>query len=239
VIAAGALSRQGVLSHVVAGGGWTTTIWLVNRTSAPVQTSLVFHGGDGSPLSLPLTVTQPASSQQVTESTLTEAIAPNTTLVVATGTPAAGVEGWADVLGDGALSGFAVFSNGTAEAAVPLQSQIGTSISFPFDNTNRASTGVALVNLASAPASITATIWDQNGSLVAVLPVALTQNDANGGGHDSFMLPGRLGVTAGIRGIVQFQGNPGSPFAPGGQLTGLALKAGADGLVTSLPTIEP
>lgn len=61
---------------------------LSTRTAAPVQTSLVFHGDNGSPLSLPLTVTQPASSQQVTESTVNEAIAPNTTLVVATGTPA-------------------------------------------------------------------------------------------------------------------------------------------------------
>jgi hypothetical protein len=239
VIGAGSLSRQGVISQVVAGGGWTTTIWLVNRTSAPVQTSLVFHGDNGSPLSLPLTVTQPASSQQVTESTVNEVIAPNTTLVVATGTPAVNVEGWADVLGNGSLSGIAVFSNGTTEAAVPLQSQIGTSISLLFDNTNGASTGVALANLASGPASITATVWDQYGNQLAALPVTLTQNDANGGGHDSFMLPARLAVTAGIRGIVQFQGNPGSAFSPGGQLTGLGLRAEANGLFTSIQTIVP
>jgi hypothetical protein len=98
---------------------------------------------------------------------------------------------------------------------------------------------VALVNLASGPANITATIWDRYGNQLAALPVTLTQNDANGGGHDSFMLPARLAVTAGIRGIVQFQGNPGSPFAPGGPLTGLALKADANGLFTSIPTIVP
>ena len=239
VVAAGALSRQGVISQVVAGGGWTTTIWLANRTSAPVQTSLVFHGDNGSPLSLPLTVTLPASSQQVTESTVNETIAPNTTLVVATGTSAVNVEGWADVLGNGSLSGIAVFSNGTTEAAVPLQSQIGTSISLPFDNTNGASTGVALVNLASGPAGITATVWDQYGNQLAAMPVVLTQNDANGGGHDSFMLSARLAVTAGIRGIVQFQGNPGSPFTPAGQLTGLGLRAEANGLFTSIETIVP
>jgi hypothetical protein len=149
------------------------------------------------------------------------------------------VEGWADVLGNGSLSGFAVFSNGTTEAAVPLQTQIGTSFRLAFDNTNGASTGVALVNLAGAPANLTATVWDQNGNQLAALPVALTQNDANGDGHDSFMLPARLAVTAGIRGIVQFQGNPGSPFAPAGQVTGLGLRAEASGLFTSLPTIVP
>jgi hypothetical protein len=107
------------LDQVVAGGGWTTTIWLVNRTSAPVQTSLVFHGDDGSPLTLPLSVTQPGGTQQADASTLNEAIAPNTTLVVATEAQATNVEGWADLLSNGSLSGFAVFSNGTTEAAVP------------------------------------------------------------------------------------------------------------------------
>ena len=71
------------------------------------------------------------------------------------------------------------------------------------------------------------------------MPVVLTQNDANGGGHDSFMLSARLAVTAGIRGIVQFQGNPGSPFTPAGQLTGLGLRAEANGLFTSIETIVP
>jgi len=241
VTAAGSLSRLGVFSQLATGGGWDTTIWLVNRTSGPVSTSLVFHGDDGSPLSLSFTVTQPGVTVQTAASTLNEVIAPNTTLVVATGVAgSAVVEGWVDVLGSGALSGFAVFRDGGAsEAAVPLETQIGSSVSLPFDNTGGYSTGIAIVNLGNSQAAIVATIWDENGNLLAQQPVTLTKSDANGGGHDSFMLPARLTATAGKRGIVQFQGNPGSPFTPSGALAGLGLKTDPNGLFTSIPVIVP
>jgi hypothetical protein len=240
VAATAALARAGVISQVAAGGGWDTTIWLINRSAAPVPTRLVFHGDDGSPLSLPLTVTQPGFSQQVAAATLDEVIAPNTTLVVATVAAASTVQAWADVLSSGPLSGFAVFRYARAsEAAVPLQSQTGTSISLPFDNTGGYSTGVALVNLSGSPANITATVWDENGNQIVVQSVALTKNDSAGNGHDSFMLPDRLAVTAGRRGIVQFQGNPAGPFTPVGALTGLGLRAGPNGVFTSIPTIVP
>ena len=43
VAAAGTLTRVGVISQIAAGGGWDTTIWLVNRLTASVQTSIVFQ----------------------------------------------------------------------------------------------------------------------------------------------------------------------------------------------------
>ena len=143
------------------------------------------------------------------------------------------------MLSNGPLSGYAVFSNGATEAAVPLQTQIGTTFRVAFDNTNGASTGVALVNLAGGQANLTATVWDEYGTQLATLPVALTLTDANGNGHDSFMLPARLAATAGIRGIVQFAGNPGTASVPAGQVTGLGLRTEANGLFTSIPTIVP
>jgi hypothetical protein len=240
VAAAGSLIRTGVIPQIAAGGGWVTTIWLINGSPATVQTNVVFHGDNGGALALAVNVIQPAATQQYNASTLNLAIAPNTTAVVSTEPLAALVEGWADVLTSGALSGFAVFSNGTTEASVPLQAQIGTTFRLAFDNTNGASTGVALVNLASAPANLTATIWDPYGNQIGQpVAVPLTQNDSNGNGHDSFMLPARLAATAGIRGIVQFAGNPGTAFAAGGQMTGLGLRAEASGLFTSVPTIVP
>lgn len=184
-------------------------------------------------------MTQPGTTQLTSASTLNETIAPNSTLVVATQPQATAVEGWADALSNGALSGFAVHTNGTSEAAVPLQSMIGNTFRLPFDNTNGASTGVALVNLAGVQANLTATIWDQFGNQIAAVPVALTLTDADGDGHDSFMLPARIAATAGIRGIVQFVGNPGTALVPAGQVTGLGLRAEANGLFTSVPTIAP
>jgi hypothetical protein len=245
VAATGSVPRTGVIPHFVAGGGWTTAIWLVNRTAAQVQVSLIFHSDNGAVMNLPVTVTQGAVTSQVAASTLAEVIAPNTTLVVTNLTLANEVEGWVDVQGNGALSGFAFFSNGTAEASVPLQTQIGNSITLPFDNTGTNSTGIALVNLAGAQAAITATVWDQNGKQLASVPITLSGItgspvlDPGGDGHGSFMLPAGLPVTAGIKGIVQFVGNPATSLFPAGQLAGLGLRADTTGLFTTLQTIVP
>jgi sugar lactone lactonase YvrE len=243
VTATGGASRVGVISQLVAGAGWNTTIWLVNRSSSPATATLVFHGDDGSPLTLPFTVTLGgASPQQVTAATLNDVIAPNTTLVVATAALASApnVQGWADVLSTGPLSGFAIYAEaGVADAAVPLQSQIAASFSLPFDNTGGYSTGVAIVNLAGAPANLTATVWDQDGNQLLTQSFALTKVDTSGNGHDSFLLPTRLPVTAGKRGIVQFQGNPAVLFGPPGALTGLGLRVDPNNLFTSIPTLLP
>jgi hypothetical protein len=120
-----------------------------------------------------------------------------------------------------------------------LQTLIGDSITLPFDNSNGNSTGIALVNLAGAQAAITYTVWDQNGNQLAVGPVALTDLDPNGDGHDSFFLPARIPVTAGKRGIIQFVGNPASSLATAGQLTGLGLRTDGTGLFTTIQTIVP
>jgi hypothetical protein len=239
VAAAGTLTRAGVISQIAAGGGWDSTIWLVNGAAVPVQTSVAFHGDDGGALSLPLTVTQPGYSQQVTTSTLQKTIAPNTMLVVATGTVSSTIQGWADVLANGALSGFAVFRyNGASEVTAPLQSQFGTSVRLPFDQTSGYTTGIALVNLAGWQANVTATVWDQYGNqVVAQQPIAFAKTDSSGHGHDAFMLSDLLPVTAGARGIVQFQSNPLTPLGPVGQLAGLGLRASPAMSVTSLPTI--
>ena len=239
VLATGSVPRIGTISQFVAGGGWTSTIWLVNRTTASVQTSLIFHADSGSTLTLPVTVTQGGVAQQIAASTLNEVIAPNTTLVVTTLPLAVQVEGWVDVQGNGALSGFAFYGNGSGEASVPLQTQIGNSITLPFDNTGGNSTGIALVNLASAQAAITATVWDQNGKQIASIPVTLTQSDPGGNGHDSFMLPARIPVTVGKSGIIQFVGNPATSAFPAGQLAGLGLRTDATNLFTTIQTIVP
>jgi hypothetical protein len=241
VAAAGTLTRVGVMSQIAAGGGWDTTIWLVNRSSAPVQASVVFRGDDGSALTLPLTVTQPGFSRQVTASTVQETIAPNTMLVLGTGTVSSTTQGWADVLASGTLSGFAVHRySGASEVTVPLQSQFGSSFSMPFDQTGGYVTGVALVNLAGWQANVTASVWDQYGNqIVSQQPITFAKTDSSGYGHDAFMLADRLPATAGIRGIVQFQSNGLTLMGPVGQLAGLNLRAGPGGSFGSLPTITP
>ncbi len=240
VAAVGTPTRAGVVSQVAAGGGWDTTIWLVNRNPGPIQIKIVFRGDEGSALTLPFTVTQAGVSKQVTASTIEETIAPNTTLVAATGAVSSSTQGWAEVLSSNALGGFAVFRYaGASEVTVPLISQSTSSFTMPFDQTGGYKTGVALVNLSGWQANLSVTVWDQYGNQILSQPFSLAQADGSGHGHDSFMLADRLPATAGTRGIVQFQSIQATPMLPPGTLTGVGLRASPGGFFTSLPIMTP
>ena len=249
----GSLARMGVLSQFAAGGGWDTTIWVMNSSSAAVPIRLVFHGDDGTqvfktsagtPVPVPLTITQQGNSQVQTLTTLDRVLNPNTTLAIGGGLGLApNVEGWIDLLGTSAVSGFAVFRyapGGLAEGAsgfvtpwegtVPLQSQVSLStMTLPFDNTNGFATGIAIGSLSASAATITATFFDVNGNaLGSPQTISFAAN-----GHTAFMVnPGpsnqNWSFTAGQQGIVRFTGAP---------MMGLGLRASPYGTLTSVPTV--
>ena len=77
-------ARSGVLSHIAAGGGWTTLITLVNNSSAALPVNAVLHNEDGSPLNLPVTVTQRGTPQTSTTSTVNATINPKESLFIST-----------------------------------------------------------------------------------------------------------------------------------------------------------
>jgi virginiamycin B lyase len=227
-------SRTGVLSHVAAGGGWDTTVTLVNPSSAPVPTRLAFYGDDGTALSLPLTVSNGGDSETVTGAILDQVIGPYATLLVDTGAQLAStVTGWADVTSTAALGGYAIFrqtprTGAPSEGTVPLQNQFPSAIWLPYDNTNGLVMGMALANLSASPANVTATIWDDSGNQLGTQTITTAAN-----GHTSFLLPNQLSVTAGKRGIVEFQG-----ACPGG-IAGLGLRFSPMGTFTSVPILSP
>ena len=85
------------------------------------------------------------------------------------GNPAAStVVGWADVLSSGPIGGYAIFretpSTQSSEGTVPLGTQYPTTITLPYDNTAGFVMGVALANLSTASANVTATMWDASGN---------------------------------------------------------------------------
>jgi virginiamycin B lyase len=225
-------ARTGVLSHIAAGGGWNTTIALVNTSTSSVPTRLAFYADNGSAFSLPLTVTQQGASQAITGSTLDRVIGPNTTLLIDTGNQLAStVIGWADVTSVGPVGGYAIFrqtpqTGSPSEGTVPLQSQFPSTVTLAYDNTAGFVMGVALANLSTSSASITATMWDDSGNLLGTQIITIA-----GSGHTAFVLPAQLALTAGKRGIVRFQSS-----ASGG-LTGLGLRFSPFGTFTSVPTM--
>lgn len=86
--------------------------------------------------------------------------------------------------------------------------------------------GVAIANLSTAFANITATIWDESGNQLGTQTIAVA-----GSGHASFVLPTQLSLTAGKRGIVLFQS------AATGGIAGLGLRFSPFGTFTSVPTM--
>ena len=229
----GTPGRFGSLAHIAVGGWWTTVITLVNTSASPVAVSVVLHGDDGSVLtSLSVTTTQQGVTQAATAGSVNAVLNPNTTFLISAGDPTAQtVVGWADVLSSGPVGGFAIFrltpdSGSPSEGTVPLQTQTPSAIVLPYADTAGFVMGVALANLSTSSASITATVWDDSGTNLGSETITIA-----GSGHTSFVLPTQIPLTAGKRGIVRFQTSSTSG------ITGLGLRFSPFGTFTSVPTM--
>jgi hypothetical protein len=231
----------GVLSHIAAGGGWTTVITLVGNIApskiGPLKNVQVrFYDDNGIALSMPLTTTQQGRSQTTTTAVVSIDPSLNATTLISIGDHIAStVVGWAEVAGE-SLDGFAIFrytpQNGPAsEGTVPLQKVPGpassaspsSSLRLPYDDTAGSVMGVALANSSTFSTTITAIIFDENGMQLGTQNIRIAGN-----GHTSFVLPNQIPLTAGRRGIVQFV-----TASPTG-LAGLGLRFSPLGTFTSV-----
>jgi hypothetical protein len=236
------VQSRAAFSHIAAGGGWTTTMTLVNTSSAPVPVTVAFHGDDGTALSLPATITQLGITQTAASTpSVTAVINPNATLLISVGDQITGDQiagdqvastlvGWADVQSSGPLGGYAIFRSTPAaagspsEGTAPLQAQLASTITLPYDNTSGFVMGVALANLSTTLANITATLWDDSGNQLGTQTLTIGAS-----GHMAFVLPNQLTLTAGKRGIVRFQS------AASAGIAGLGLRFSPFGTFTSVP----
>jgi len=221
------------VSQIASGGGWKTTMTLVNLLPTRQSVRVAFRGDDGRPLTLPLVVTQQGTSQAATASSVDRTVEPGATLLVESEAPAssATLVGWAEVISSGPVSGFAIFrqrgqDGRDAEGTAPLESSRASSLVLPFDNTAGFATGVALVNSATEAVIINATIRDDNGAQIGLQAVALPAM-----GHTSFAVADRFSVTNSRRGIIELQNTA------GGAITGLGLRFSPFGSFTSVPII--
>lgn len=199
----------GSASQIASGGGWKTTITLVNLAKTTSSVRVDFIADSGSPLPLPLLVTA-ATQSPATASSITSTIAPGATLVIESesGDPAPRI-GWALVSNSEPISGFAIFryrspDGKDSEGTTPINTALTANLALPFDNTSGFQTGMTLVNATSAPAVINAAIFDNNGAQLALEAVTVPPM-----GHLAFFLPDRFASTVAKRGIVQFQNTSG------------------------------
>jgi len=188
-----------IITHLADGGGWKTSITVINLSQAKSATfTLNFYGDNGAPLSF--TFEGSGNSSTVT-GTLSSG---GSKVFKTTGTSAAIKQGWAQFdyfATTDSVGGFAVFTNSNGhEAAVPFESSIGENPILSFDNTNGLGMGVALANSDFSTVTINATFKDGNGSVLGVRQFMMPPMT-----HTSFIFDQQWPFTAGRQGTVMFE----------------------------------
>jgi hypothetical protein len=225
---AGTLAYAGSMAHLAAGGGWKTSIILLNNGSKPAQAQVSFFDENGNPLILPLTSPQ-AVITTPNATSVTQTIQAGGELVIeSVGTGDALSLGSAQLFTDGSVSGFIIFRYNPSgqEAAVPLQAQNAASYSLAFDNTTGLATGVAVANVSSQPANIQAIVRDDTGAVLAMDTIHLP-----GSGHLSFVVADRYLTSAQHRGTIELQ------TPANGQISALAIRSTPSGVYTTIPAV--
>lgn len=222
--------RISAVSHVASGGGWKTTLTIVNSASSINNVSVWFFDDNGNPLQLPLTVTQFGVPAAINDSHFSAPIAPLGLLVVETESPSATTAvGWARINYEAAVTGYAVFRQRDAsgrdmEGTAPVQGFGGARIIVPFDNTAGFRSAFALANMNASTVTVTAVVRNESGFQVDRESFALP-----GLGHAAFVSTDWFGATAGIRGTIEFSTGTGTSMA------GIGLRFNPSGSFTSIP----
>lgn len=203
---------QGALAHIASGGGWQTTITLINLSAAVGNASVTIYSDSGAPLSVTALGQGPNSqfSMTVPANGAASLTFPNV------GT--ASTVGWAIVqsLNGALLRGQGTFlyqnASGTVSQAVvpftsssattciiPVPPPATTTILLPFDDTGGMETALAIVNTSGAGESITLEVDDQNDS-----PLVRDSLNLASLNHSSFLLRDRYPVLENQKGVIRF-----------------------------------
>jgi hypothetical protein len=223
------LSLAGSMAQIASGGGWDTTLTLVNTGETTGEARLNLFGNDGTPPELPFTFPQAPATSPLVVSTLDRTLNANSLLMLDSQQPINPIAqlGSAQLLTNGAVGGFAIFKYTPTgqEAVVPLETGTAPSYVLAFDNTGVLATGVAIANVAAQPADIPVIIRDDTGAPIGAETISLPAQ-----GHASFMLTDNYAVTKGKRGTLELD-TPSS-----GHISALGLRANGSAL-TTLPLL--
>ncbi len=218
------LGRRSI-PQVADGGEFRTSITLVNNEATTANVRLRFWQDDGTAgATKPWTV---AFTTGENPDSLT--IAPGTSITLETNGASPTVQqGWAEVVTDQWVTGFAVFRQSVPgysaqEAAVPVNVATPLRYLLPFDNTGGFTTSMAVANLsASIPAQVNFTFRDGQG--LRLLQAALPDLPAQG--HRAFRIIDLWPDMDGKRGTLEVS-------SLSGEVTVLGLRFSSGGAFTS------
>ena len=225
-------SGGGTMPQIASGGGWTTTVTLVNTGAAAATASLHVFDSNGAALPLAWNAPQHPGDSPGTSSMLQRTLQPGEAWVVETTGPdwEPAKTGWARLNSTGGVGGFAVFKqqigDAVQEAVVPVEPGVAKRYAVWFDNRDGYSTGIAIANLTASARTFAVVVRDETGLEVGSESVALGPH-----GHTSFSLETRFMSTVARRGIVEFIG------ADPGEFSVLGLRFHSRGAFTTMPAM--
>ncbi len=208
------------ISHIADGGGWRTSIILMNTDTVPALYTVSFQSDSGASYVPPLALGSATGTIPVGGSTIIETA----------DTASALSEGWAQVTSSQSVSGTAIFRYDpwSQEAAVPLLTTGGTKLEIPYQVGNGLVLGVALANpSATQTASLTEVIRGQSGNQLASRTLTLAPLN-----HTAFNPTFPSGITGG--GVVEYDSNV--------NVFGLGIRSAPEGTglaFTSLDAVLP
>jgi hypothetical protein len=181
-------SGDRVISHIALGGGWTTTLTVVNLWSAPSPFQITFYDDNGLPLSV-----NTNSAQGVTPVYRSTVAVRASQRILISGDSTV-KSGWAEVSYDWATAVVgisAVFRQSIDgrpdfEAVSPVATPY-SAIRVPFDETGGYSTGLAIANPATSAETYRLTARDEQGNTLNAAPITITLQSK---GHTAFALVG-------------------------------------------------
>jgi hypothetical protein len=229
------VTQTSVLSHFTAGGGWKSSLYLVNTTASAITVDVKLWSDSGAPLTLDLTTTIGGVTHSLSAAEVSETLPSDATLLIESDALGAAVasSGWVQVSTPGTVNGYCVFhytsgSGVESSGTVPLESTFSPSFILPYDGVGGLATGVALANLAATQAAVVnVTIMNENGAQIGAGAV-----DLPAGGHTAFLLADKFPATISNRGIIQFSSVAAT------NITGLGLRLDPTGGFTSIPKIQ-
>jgi hypothetical protein len=225
------LSTIGSIAQVTSGGGWKSTLTLINTGSASEEALVNFFDDYGNPLALPVNYPQKPLATPALASVIDRTVDPGAELLIETAGPLdqPTQAGWALVQASGSLTGYSLFRWGTAphqqEAVAALENRTPGSFLLSFDQTGGYVLGIAVANTSSPAANVTATLYDDAGATIGGTTLPLPAM-----GHTAFMLTDEFPSADGRRGTLVL-----TPPA-GSQIGAIAFRANSEG---SLATVLP
>ena len=210
------------------GGGWESTITLINVFESDIGYRLSFYAASGQPA----VVSYRTADGRVTAANTIQGDLPDDSSAVFVLVDTGSLQtGWArlDYDGESRIGGVLTFRQRVAgrpdfESSVTLTREDETPVYLPFDNTLGAVTSLAITNPSSSDnTDLQLRFWDSSGREITTRNITLSA-----GTTTAFSIPDQFPELVGRSGQLRIQGSSGS-------LSTLALRFNSSGSFSTVP----